>query len=136
GNVSGRQSITVSTLTCPDASAPSAPSAFAAGAIGTDSITTSWAASIDNVGVAGYTLYRDGVSVGTTSAPLFTFAGLACGASYVLGVEAFDAAGNVSARSVLTAATAPCPDLTAPSAPGGLAATGATVSSLAASWAP
>jgi hypothetical protein len=35
--------------------------------------------------------------------------GLSCGTGYNLAVEAFDAAGNLSARAPLTAATSPCP---------------------------
>ena len=134
GNISGRQSTTVATLPCPDTSAPSVPPALAAGAIGSDSITVSWTPSTDNVGVAGYTLFRDGVNAGTTSSALFTFAGLACGTSYVLGVDAFDAAGNTSAVSSITAATAPCPDTTPPTPPGGLAAGASTGASIDTSW--
>ena len=122
GNVSPRASITASTSACPDVTAPSAPASFSAGTTGTTSIATSWASSTDNVGVAGYTLYRNGVSAGTATSPLFTFAGLTCGTSYTLGVEAFDAAGNVSPRTSITASTSACPDVTAPSAPTGLAA--------------
>src|SRR5207248_1391119 len=97
------------------------------------SLLTSWTASTDNVGVTGYTVFRDGVSVGTTTTTSFSVTGLSCGTSYLLGVQAVDAAGNVSARSTTTASTSACPDTTAPSAPTGLAATSA-VTSLAASW--
>ena len=105
GNVSPRTSVTVSTLSCPDTAAPSAPAAFAAGATTTSSIATSWAASSDNVGVAGYTLYKDGIAAGTATGTSFAFTGLLCGTTYTLGVEAFDAAGNVSARSTLVKST-------------------------------
>src|SRR4029078_4946938 len=114
GNVSPRTSVTVSTLSCPDTAAPSAPAAFAAGATTTRSIATSWAASSDNVGVAGYTLYKDGIAAGTATGTSFAFTGLLCGTPYTLGVEAFDAAGNVSARSTLGKSTSACPDVTAP----------------------
>ena len=45
---------------CPDTAAPSAPAAFAAGATTTSSIVTVVGGIHDNVGVAGYTLYKDG----------------------------------------------------------------------------
>src|SRR5206468_1625954 len=83
-----------------------------------------------NVGVAGYTLTLNGATVGTSSGPSFTVKGLTCGTSYVLGVQASDAAGNRSAVATLSAATAACPDVTAPSAPSALArgiVTGATI---------
>ena len=45
--------------------------------------------------------------------PRYTFTGLTCNTSYSLGVEAFDAAGNVSPRTPLTASSGAC-DTTAP----------------------
>ena len=134
GNVSARSTLVKSTSACPDVTAPSAPTSFVPGTTGTTSIATSWVASTDNVGVAGYTLYRNGVSAGTATSPLFTFAGLTCGTSYTLGVEAFDAAGNVSTRTSITASTSVCPDVTPPSAPSALATGSVTRTSLVFSW--
>jgi chitodextrinase len=72
-------------------------------------VTLSWQASTDNVGVAGYGVYRDGLLAGTTSATSFTNSNLVSNTSYVFTVAAFDAAGNSSLqsapRSVTTAAT-------------------------------
>src|SRR6185436_2722445 len=135
GNVSARPAITATTSACADTTPPSAPASFSAGTTGTTSIATSWAASTDNVGVAGYTLYRNGASAGTATSPLFTFAGLSCGTSYTLGVEAFDAAGNVSARTSITSSTSACPDVTAPSAPASFSAGTTGTTSIATSWA-
>ena len=142
GNISTRPSITATTSACPDTTPPSTPSSFIAGAASPTSIPTSWAPSSDNVAVAGYTLYGNGVSVGTVSGAVvataaagsFTFAGLTCGTSYLLGIEAFDAAGNTSLRQSITASTTPCPDLTPPSAPTAFATAGATTTSIATSW--
>jgi hypothetical protein len=60
-----------------------------------------WTASTDDVGVAGYRVYRNGsatpvatLAPGTT---VFTDAGLLAGTAYTYAVTAFDAAGNVSA---------------------------------------
>jgi beta-glucanase (GH16 family) len=58
--------------------------------------------------VAGYRLFRDGAQVSTSGGTSYTFTSLACATSYVLGVEAFDAAGNTSARATLSASTAAC----------------------------
>src|SRR2546421_104165 len=80
---------------------PSTPTALAASA-GQVSIALSWNASTDNVGVAGYGVYRGGTSMGSTPTTSFTFTGLTCGTSYALGVDAFDAAGNRSARATQT----------------------------------
>ena len=64
--------------------------------------------------MAGYGVYRDGTSVGSPSATTFDFGGLTCGTSYTLAVDAYDAAGNRSAKASATAATSPCPSLGAP----------------------
>jgi PA14 domain/Right handed beta helix region len=96
------------TKSCPDAQPPSAPQGLATtGATGT-SISVSWSASTDNVGVAGYDLYRNGAKVDSTSATSYTFGGISCGTSHTLAVEARDAAGNRSAASTITASTAAC----------------------------
>jgi chitodextrinase len=88
------------------------------------------------VGVAGYGTYLNGSSVGTTSQTTYSFAGLSCGTSYTLGVNAYDAAGNRSATATLTASTGACPDTIAPTVPTGLVETSATATSISLSWSP
>lgn len=92
-----------------DTQAPTAPSGLAVGSTTTSSIAVSWAASADDVGVAGYGVHRDGSSLGDTSTTAYTFTGLACGTAYTLAVDAADAAGNRSAKASLSAATSACP---------------------------
>jgi hypothetical protein len=87
---------------------PSTPSGLSA-TPGQASLALSWSPSTDNVGVAGYNVYRGGIRLGSTSATSYTATGLSCGTAYDLAVEAFDAAGNLSARAPLTASTSPCP---------------------------
>ena len=94
------------------------------------SISVSWGASTDNVGVAGYGLYRNGSSTGSSASTSATFSGLACGSSYTLAVDAYDAAGNRSSQRSLTAATSACPpptDTQAPSVPQGMVFSGQTL---------
>jgi chitodextrinase len=91
-----------------DTTAPSAPPSLAATGATQTSVSVSWGASSDNVGVTAYRLFANGASAGSTSATSYDFTGLACGASYLLGVEARDAAGNVSQRTTLTASTSAC----------------------------
>ena len=71
-------------------------------------ISTSWTASTDNIGVAGYRLFPTGRASGRPTGTAYTFTGLTCTTSYPLGVEAFDASGNTSARATLTADTGTC----------------------------
>ena len=71
-----------------------------------------WKPSTDDVGVAGYGLYRNGYRFATTATAPGSFVGLVCATTYTLGVDAFDAQGNRSARTTLTVTTAPCSDVT------------------------
>ncbi len=107
GNVS--QASTTVPVTPPacqtDSQPPSAPTNLTATAVGT-SVSLSWTASTDNVGVRAYDVYRDDAKVGTvngtsTAAPATTFtdSGLAANTGYRYRVVARDAQGNVSASS-------------------------------------
>jgi hypothetical protein len=109
-----------------DTSAPAVPANLGVTGSTASSISVGWTASSDDVGVAGYTLYRGTTAVGTTATPSGTFGGLTCGTSYTLGVDAFDAAGNHSSASTLVARTAAC-DTTAPSVTLSAPGSGATV---------
>ena len=120
-----------------DTTPPSTPTGLATSGATQTSVTLSWSASTDNVGVAGYGLYRGATSVGSTSSGSYTFTGLACGTSYTLGVDAYDAAGNRSTQATTTGSTAACPppgDTTPPTTPTGLATSGATQTAVTLSW--
>ena len=66
------------------------------------------APSTDETLLVGYVVYLEKrAQSGTIAAETFTFLGLTCGA-HSIGVEAVDAAGNVSARTLLET-TARCP---------------------------
>jgi chitodextrinase len=98
----GTTTTTTTTPSAPppaDTTPPGAPTNLA-GALGKGKkVTLSWSASTDNVGVVGYTVYRNGAAVGTTSSPGFTDSpgGRTVNATY--DVVAYDAAGNVSPAS-------------------------------------
>ena len=114
GNKSAKGTLlSVATGACPpppDTSPPSVPSGLSANTIASSSLKLGWNVASDNVGVAGYTTYSNGVSLGSGAATSSTVTGLACGTSYAFTVDAFDAAGNHSARSaVLNATTSACP---------------------------
>jgi chitodextrinase len=91
-----------------DTAPPSAPTGFTAGTTSETSIATTWTASTDNVGVAGYRLYLGATQVATTTGTTYTFTGLACGTAYQLGVSAYDASGNTSAPAQMNVQTAAC----------------------------
>ena len=85
-----------------DSAAPSAPGDLHVENGTRTSLTLVWAASSDNVGVSGYRVYRDGSLIATVTSLSRNQSNLRCSSSkssYAYGVEAFDAAGNVSPRS-------------------------------------
>src|SRR2546426_831683 len=102
-------SVTVSNAV-PDITPPSVPTNLSASAVSSSQITLSWTASTDNVGVAGYQIYRGGSQIATTSLTSYADTGLSPATTYVYQVSAYDAAGNVSALSAsASAATLPPP---------------------------
>lgn len=134
GNESDPLRSIVSTAPCVDAEPPLAPTGVFQKVTSTASVTLAWAASVDNVGVAGYVLRRDGVEIGTTSATSYSVSGLSCGRTYGIAVSAFDVAGNRSSWVEFYVRTADCGDVTAPTAPAGLVQTNKSASSMAVAW--
>ena len=142
GNRSATASVILTTSPCPDRSAPSTPTGLVVSSVNETSVTVRWSAATDDRGVAGYGLYRGTTPAGTTQATSYTVSGLTCGSGYTIAVDAFDAAGNRSARSSIPASTSACPaplpppptDTSAPTVPGGVTATGATATSISVRW--
>ncbi|MBI5555734.1 MAG: fibronectin type III domain-containing protein, partial [Elusimicrobia bacterium] len=90
----------------PDTTPPTVPANLTATAISSTQINLSWTASTDNVGVAGYKVYRGGIQIATvTSGTTYSDTGLSPSTTYSYTVSAYDAAGNVSEQSVSVTAT-------------------------------
>ncbi|OHX66674.1 fibronectin type III domain-containing protein [Flammeovirga pacifica] len=83
----------------PDFDAPSQPTDLTAVDVQGTNVALSWTASTDNVGVLGYNIYQDGIKIQTTTATSFKVNGLSTSTEYTFEVDAYDAAGNVSAKS-------------------------------------
>jgi chitodextrinase len=100
---------------------PTAPGNLQANPTSGSSVSLTWTASSDNVGVAGYRVYRDGGStpIASPTSPGYTDTGLSAQTTYSYSVVAYDAQNNVSDPSTASATT-PLVDTTAPSAPGTL----------------
>jgi hypothetical protein len=81
-----------------DTQAPTAPANLVLTEPGSGQIRLTWSASTDNVGVTGYTVYRDGAQVGTTTTTTFTET-RPTGTRIEYFVRARDAAGNQSSDS-------------------------------------
>ncbi|WP_337966698.1 endonuclease [uncultured Flavobacterium sp.] len=88
-----------------DTQAPTAPTSLASTTKTSTSITVSWTASTDNVGVTGYDVYANSVLKTTVSGLTATITGLTASTSYSIYVKAKDAAGNASASSNTIAVT-------------------------------
>jgi chitodextrinase len=89
-----------------DRTPPAAPASVTVTGTTQTSVSLSWAAATDNVGVTGYTVLRGGTAVGTTNgATTFTDTALVPGTTYSYTVTASDAAGNVSPESPPASAT-------------------------------
>lgn len=81
-----------------DHTTPTSPTGLT-GVPAVTTITLSWAASYDSVGVAGYILYRGNDSIATVSSLEYIDSGLVPQTTYTYQVLAYDAAGNRSAKS-------------------------------------
>lgn len=115
-----------------DVTAPSVPSGLSATSVGPTGFTLNWSASSDNVGVTAYEVFRDGTSLGTTTATSMAVTGLTQGQIYAMTVRARDAAANWSAQSsVLNVQTT---DTSAPSVPTGLGASSVSLASFTLTW--
>ena len=121
GNASGQSP--PAQVTTADTTAPTRPTGLTATAAGATQINLAWTATTDNVGVAGYHVYRAGVLVATLgSVTAYQDKALAPRTTYRYTIDAFDAAGNLTAQTASVSATTAA-DTTAPAVPGGLTAT-------------
>ena len=114
---------------------PSKPMGLTATPISPIRIDLSWSQSNDNVGVTGYTVYRDGVPLTTVGGTTTTYQDTTVvpNTTYSYTVDAFDAAGNHSAQSDPAVATTPA-DTTPPSAPGQLHTTAVGANEVDLAW--
>jgi hypothetical protein len=88
-----------------DTQSPTVPADLSATAASSSQINVSWKASTDNVGVAGYRIYRNGGLIATTPSTSYSNTGLSSSTSYSYTIAAYDAAGNVSPMSASASAT-------------------------------
>ena len=91
-----------------DLTPPTAPENVSATAVSADRIDVAWDAASDDVGVSGYTVYRDGTYI--WSAYYYrnmSDDGLSSGTTYCYTVLAWDAVGNESEPSGEVCATTP-----------------------------
>lgn len=83
----------------PDLTPPTVPAGLLAAATSSAAVAVGWQPSTDDVGVAGYELWRGDVRVTRTAANTWLEAGLAPASEYCYQLRSYDAAGNLSERS-------------------------------------
>jgi len=89
-----------------DTQAPTVPTGLVSTGTSSSSVSLSWTASTDNVGVSGYDVLRNGTAVATATSTTYTDTGLTADTTYTYSVQARDLAGNVSgASTAITAKT-------------------------------
>ncbi|MGW0798529.1 carbohydrate binding domain-containing protein [Streptomyces sp. NPDC002692] len=82
-----------------DTQAPTAPTNLTSTGKTSSTVSLSWGASSDNVGVSGYDVYSGSNQVLSVSGTSATVGGLSPSTAYTFTVKARDAAGNTSAAS-------------------------------------
>lgn len=119
-----------------DTQAPSMPTNIAAQATEHNKVSLSWTAATDNIGLAGYWLVRNGVTVaklGPVSG--YVDSNVNADSKYTYYLIAFDEAGNNSHASTTVSITTPSvPDTTDPSAPLNLIAMPVSSTQINLSW--
>jgi endoglucanase len=88
-----------------DTQPPSTPTGLTVASTTATSVSLSWTAATDNVGVTGYNVYRGSAKVGSVSGTTFTDTALTASTAYTYTVSAYDAAGNTSPASAAVTAT-------------------------------
>jgi endoglucanase len=86
---------------------PTAPTNLTVTGSSSTSVSLSWGASTDNIGVTGYNVYNGTTLVGTATATTYTVTGLRGGTAYTFTVKAKDATSNLSAASNSVTVTTP-----------------------------
>src|ERR1039457_2741532 len=121
-----------SILPAPDTTPPSTPGNLAGSSYQPTQAYLTWNASTDNVGVAGYYVLRNGVTVATAAQTFYVDTGVTGATTYSYIVEAFDLAGNVSSPSLTASVTTW--STTPPSTPQNVAGTAVSCQELNLTW--
>ncbi len=99
-NVSAMSAAVTASTLAGELEPPTVPTNVTAVPVSSTQMDLAWQASTDNVGVAGYRIYRDGVMLATSSSTFYQDRNLMPGTVYVYRIQAFDLAGNLSELSL------------------------------------
>jgi fibronectin type 3 domain-containing protein len=117
-----------------DAVPPAVPGGLSGNSANPTTAFMTWNAATDNVGVAGYNVFRNGQNVGVTASTSYQDTGLTQADTYAYTVQAFDLGGNLSAPSQQINVTTA--DTTPPTVPGSVSATAVSSQKAVVTWSP
>lgn len=102
------QTLPTSNQEKPDQMSPTPPTGLTATSVTSSSLVLNWTASMDNVAVTGYDVFRDGQLAATVTGTThsYSFTGLTPDTTYTFKVVAFDEAGNRTPSTEYMARTA------------------------------
>ncbi|MFN7994760.1 MAG: fibronectin type III domain-containing protein [Bryobacteraceae bacterium] len=123
-----------SIVTPPDTVPPTLVDGLSGNSGNPSQIALKWNAASDNVGVAGYSVFRDGVKVATSAQNSYQDTGLAGSTNYTYVVQAFDLGGNNAAPSASIAVMSQ--DVVPPSTPASVTATATSTNQITLAWSP
>lgn len=133
--LSGGVTQTVTAHYTTDTQSPSTPTNLSATAVSSSRVDLSWTASTDNIGVEGYWVIRDGVTIATTPGTIYQDNGVSPSITYSYQIIAYDEVNNLSTPSNTVTVTTPAvPDSQAPMVPTNLFATAVSSSQINLSW--
>lgn len=94
-------------LVVPDMTPPDNPPGLIVTAFSLTEVNLAWQPALDNLGVTGYVIYRDGMFLANLPGSVLSYqdSSLTPGTSYGYGVASLDQAGNQSGFSYVTAVT-------------------------------
>jgi alpha-tubulin suppressor-like RCC1 family protein/chitodextrinase len=102
GNRSSPSDYSANMTTLPDMVNPASPTNVAMTAITTDSVSLTWEASTDNVGIKNYQVFRGDTQVGAPVDASYVDKGLSISADIIYTIKAVDLAGNTSEGSSIS----------------------------------
>ncbi len=118
GNTVTQGSFIYQLSTAADTTAPSVPGNFKVDVKGSSVNTLSWTGSSDNLGVAGYSIYRDGINIDATPNSYYVDTTAQPSTTYSYYIQAYDHKNNKSAStSTITVSNPAKSDSTFPSVP-------------------
>lgn len=114
--------------------APGAPTNLTVEGATDTEVDLGWAAPTGSTQVSIYTIYRDGVAVGTTTATAYADTGLQPGTAFTYTVSAQSAQGSSSQSGAVTASTTNLENVQPPAPPSSLATTVSQFNSVTLTW--